>query len=127
MINRRFGFVSLFAMGLLSFGLGGCSTADGQSEDRDALGEATSAIIGGSPASDYQEAALVNMLRGGKRAAACSGSIIAPNVVLTAGHCVHGFDGWEIVAPFANNQTAMASKAVTKDWTTDKETVDPNM
>ena len=83
-------------------------------------------IIGGTQASAYPEAVLVDMSKGGQQTAACSGSLIAPRVVLTAGHCVHGFDGWKVTAPYASGQTASATSGITLDWNTDAETVDPN-
>ena len=90
-------------------------------------GGTSSAIIGGTVASMYPEAILVDMYQNGQMAAACSGSLIAPQVVLTAGHCVDGFDEWHIKAPFAKNQTAVSYDAETYDWNEgDAEVVNPD-
>ena len=84
-------------------------------------------IIGGSAATAYPEAVLVDMYQNGQLYAYCSGSLIAPKVVLTAGHCVFQTTSWKVKAPFASNQTASASSGATYDWTNTSESVDPNM
>lgn len=90
--------------------------------------EATTArepIVGGTAATGYPEAALVNMSQKGIQVAICSGAVIAPQVVLTAGHCVVEYDGWTVRAPYAGNQYAKASGAATLDYTSTADTVDP--
>ena len=80
-------------------------------------GESASAIVDGTQALAYPEAALVEMLNAsGTIFAACSASIIAPKVVLTAGHCVDGVASWQVTAPYANGQTANATAGGTYDW-----------
>ena len=107
-----------------------CSGAPGEGIDRTESTRKTSdSIIGGSRANAYEESALVSMLQGGQVAAYCSASVIAPKVVLTAGHCVDGFTAWQIKAPYANgtSQSAHASSGATYDWAEGgATTVNPN-
>lgn len=83
-------------------------------------------IIAGTSAQAYPEAVLVNMLEGGATVAACSGALIAPTVVLTAGHCVHTWSTWHILAPHAEGQSAMAFTGATYDWDVTGEAVAPD-
>ena len=59
--------------------------------------------------------------------ALCSGALVAPKVVLTAGHCVHGWDGWSAEAPYASAQTATGEEGATFDWSAESADVDPTM
>jgi len=105
------------------FTLLACSAAPGEETGTT---EAREPIVGGVAATGYPEAALVNMSQKGVQVAICSGSVIAPQVVLTAGHCVVEFDGWTVRAPYASNQTAKATGAATYDYKSTANTVDPN-
>lgn len=101
-----------------------CSSAD-DSFDDDLAWSSETPIIGGSRANAYPEAALVDMAQNGRYGWACSGSVIAPRVVLTAGHCVYGFSSWRVTAPYAGNQTVTSSSGQTYDWRNTSEYVDP--
>jgi hypothetical protein len=101
--------------------LGACALPD------DDTASTAAEIIDATSASDYPEAVLVNMVEGEHMVAACSGSLIAPRIVLTAGHCVHEFKGWHVMAPYANRQTARSARGATFDWESDEEVVDPTM
>jgi len=78
----------------------GCAANGSGTEEK--LGESVSQpIVNGQNATSYLEAALVNM-----PGTICSGAVIAPKVVLTAGHCVAGESTFNVVAPYANKQSA---------------------
>jgi hypothetical protein len=72
-------------------------------------------IVHGVPASGYPEAVLVDSVRWGKPWR-CVGAVIAPKVVLTAGHCVVGVSSSRITAPFAKGQKANGVKFLSFDW-----------
>src|SRR5271166_2594720 len=94
-----------------------------------ALGGCTERVRAGV-ATAYPEAALVDVLHGGQLGAYCSGALIAPSVVLTAGHCVKGQQGfvpdaWTVTLPYAGHQRIEAADATTYDWESTNGTVDP--
>jgi secreted trypsin-like serine protease len=85
------------------------------------------AIVLGTPATDHPEAVTVDAYQGGTLTAYCSGSVVAPYVVLTAGHCVDGFDAWQVGAPYAGASGASgeSSKGVMLDWAGNGDTLTP--
>ncbi len=66
-------------------------------------------------ASSYPEAVKIAAYAGGIPTGYCSGTVIAPRVVLTAGHCVLGASEWKVTAPHANNQVADSVKGIRYD------------
>lgn len=126
MSHKALSLVALLALAPMAACLAPASDSE-ETLNQESVGRDGRAIIGGSKASAYPEAVLIDMKQNGVVTAACSGSLIAPKVVLTAGHCVYGFNGWNITAPHAQNQKATAKKGATYDWTNASETVDPNM
>lgn len=104
----------------------GCG-ADVDYEDP-SVAEAQQEIIGGTAATAYPESALVNLYKSKVLKAACSGSLIAPKVILTAGHCVVGFDEWHLTLPHASNQVATSTSAAVYDWKSDgTDNVNPKL
>jgi hypothetical protein len=85
----------------------GCGSGTAHSEA--GIHEAETAVA-------YPAAALLDAHAGGI-VGECSAAIVAPRVVLTAGHCVHDFSGFTVTAPYAVNAPARASShAETFDW-----------
>src|SRR5438128_510785 len=116
MIGSRIWKLALVALGSSLYA---CAAAHGGADDEVEGSKGTKApIIGGARANAYAESAIVDMYKDGVLQAACSGSVIAPQVVLTAGHCVDGFNGWKIRAPYTPTgaQTANSSGGTTYDW-----------
>lgn len=70
---------ALFAIGLVA-----CSTGVAPGED---TGDSRQAVIGGIPSTTDQDAVVLLVGPG----YACSGTLVAPNLVLTARHCVSNF------------------------------------
>lgn len=111
--------------------LAACTVArgdtDAQDDDEHISSPTAAPIIGASLASAYPEAALVDMsTTGSGYDYICSGAVIAPQVVLTAGHCVQGIKKWSITAPFAGNQKVTTTTGALYDWNNTGESVNPN-
>lgn len=62
----------------------------------------TPEIVNGTEATDLASACIVN-LQTPQGTAMCSGALVAPNVVLTAGHCVAGVSRWSVKCPYARD------------------------
>jgi Trypsin len=102
-------FASTLLFGLLSLGLAACAEED---ISPSSSSSSSDNIVGAVPATEFPEAVLINSpIPGGF--SICSGSVIAPRVVLTAGHCIEGLNNWQISAPNAGNQTASSSRGIT--------------
>jgi trypsin len=85
----------------------------------------TTPIIDGTLANEYPESALLDLYQGGQLSQACSGSLVAPQVVLTAGHCVVGVDEWVVTLPYAHQQRAHATFGEVYDYQATGENVNP--
>ncbi len=97
----------------------GCAGAPEGSTDEDLSSTAEQPIVNGTPATGFGEAALVDMGN-----SICSGSLIAPRIALTAGHCVQGQSRWVVRVPSVG-----ASAVATRSWTqyvSSSQSVDPN-
>ena len=107
--NLRRGF-AVTALACVAAGCGVHAPGDGSAQHD------TSAIVGGTSASAYPESVIIDLYRGDAQYGYCSGTVIASRVVLTAGHCIEGFDSWRVTAPFAENQAALATRSAVYDW-----------
>jgi V8-like Glu-specific endopeptidase len=76
---------------LAAIGIGGCAAPIGGDADApEAEGRTSSAIVNGSPSPAAQDAAVLITI--GTDGQFCTGALIAPNLVITARHCVQSLD-----------------------------------
>src|SRR5262245_6669487 len=97
----------------------GCSGADSEPTGRERTNHRHAAILDGVPATDFPEAVLVNSDFG-----ACSGVLVRPDIVLTAGHCITTGKSWVVIAP--NPEPSAVSVAALGGKVFDK-TNDPDL
>lgn len=80
--------------------------------------------IVGVVANEYPEAATLNIDVAQSTYYACSGTLIAPQVVLTAGHCVAGHRRWDV---YVGGSYRASTNAVAYDWPVlDSDSVSPS-
>jgi hypothetical protein len=97
-----------------------------EAHDEAAIESTSEAIIGGKPATMYPEAGYLNIdpTPNGSMFI-CSAALIAPRVVLTAGHCVDARKSWTF---YLGKEARTSTSAVTYDWKTGgSQTVDPKL
>lgn len=86
-----------------------CSDAPAVAPPEELVGDPVAQpIVRGQPAPSFEEAALIDA-----QSFICSGAVIAPRVVLTAGHCVTGASWWRVTTPHAGGKSATG----TRKWT----------
>ncbi len=104
-------------------GSAGCEV-ESEAPKAEDIGAVIEPIIGGVPATEYPEAAILNMRTAAGANYACTASIIAPKVVLTAGHCVDGMSSFDV---YVGTSTQRSTSAETFDWNErGATTVNPN-
>ena len=109
-----FGFGALVLVSVV--GAAGCAADSNNSDDDATTGD--EAIVSGKAATSYKEAALID-----GDDFYCSGSIIAPRLALTAGHCADS-PTFTVTAPYANHQVSHGTKVWTS-YTPTGEQVNP--
>jgi hypothetical protein len=90
----------------------GCA-APLESDEREHVAVDVAAIVGGVKTAAFPSAALLTMQSATGATYACTATVIAPSVVLTAGHCVDAMVRWQVVA---NGALRTSSSAETYDW-----------
>jgi V8-like Glu-specific endopeptidase len=110
------------AMALGLFLCAACGPAT--DSDTEVTGVTFEPIIGGTVATAYPEAAYLNIDTTATGGYACSGALVAPQVILTAGHCVDGHSRWEV---HVGNAVQVSTSSAVYDWNEKgATTVNPN-
>ncbi len=84
--------------------------------DSDPVAAAASPIQGGTAASAYPEAVLLDVTKAGVAQAGCTGTLVGPRSVLTSGRCATQFDGWTVTTPFTTSYGARGVGSAVYDY-----------
>src|SRR5262249_12382042 len=108
-------------------GVVACSATPSASDGEETAGTSARAIVGGIPAPGFSEAVRIDSNKTTEPGDfICSGSLMAPRVALTAGHCVPDNTNWKVTAPYAGGQSATGSDGGLYDYIQDNGMIDPS-
>lgn len=126
--SSRWRFLSILLL-IAAVAPSGC-TGDGlgePGEDEESVSSTDEAIIGGTSVSAQYPEATIIVGTGGSVPSGygsyCSATVIAPKVVLTAGHCVDGPTAWRVGV---GAQLRTTTRAATFDWKNEGDNNNPN-
>ncbi len=102
----------VFATLVCVYAASGCANLAGNGST-EGDGVTAEPLVNATVATGYPEAAILNMYTSTGVGYACSATLVAPRVVLTAGHCVDGYARWEV---YVGTTMLASSHAVTYDW-----------
>ena len=101
------------ALAVLAFGCADGSEGERPQRPEERMGRAIQAVVGGSPSGTARDAVVVlARYEGGVRRGLCTATLVAPNLALSARHCVSTVDGGAGCAP---DGSAVAGAALATD------------
>ena len=106
---------------VLARALAVCVAAGCSSQPGGGVAPGSSVATVDAPSGSHPASVVVDFYGARGRSAACSGTLISPNVVLTSAHCASGSRGARVVAPDASGASSTVARSFPYGWSATKD------